>query len=246
MLAKHKQFWIKDKPTAYWTPPNLEKIAATFDERWYAVNYWRDLNDLKRPDERPLDFYLRVGGRLGHDPHRNFSELYFRTFNAELYAHLRSAPQDFGYLVFVDETWEKFAPWAIPTPSQCENWRVLAVAVDRKFVAAKYSIDQKKYVSALDYYIRCSRHSPISPSRSFSEAYYRSANPDVSARILRGELISGYHHFRLHGAHEGRSVRSVEDFEAKSPPAVGIGSFTFSRRLLALKNFLVRHRNRFG
>lgn len=218
MLAKRKKFWMKDKPTAYWTPPNLEEIAVTFDERWYAVNYWRDLNDLKRPDERPLDFYLRIGGRLGHDPHRNFSELYFRTFNAEVYAHLRFAPEDFGYLLFIGESREKFSPPTIPTPSQSENWRVLTVAVDRKFVAAKYCIDEKEYISALDYYIRCSRHSPISPSHRFSEEYYRSANPDVNALIRRGDAISGYHHFMIRGAQEGRSVLSVEDFESKSRP----------------------------
>ena len=234
---------MKDTPRDYWTPANLEKIAATFDERWYAVTYWRDLRDLKLPGERPLDFYLRIGGRLGHDPHRTFSELFFRTFSAEVYARLRFAPKDFGYLLFVGASRDNISPRAIPTPAQCEHWRVLVVAVDRKFVAARYSIDEKEYVSTLDYYVRRSRHNPISPSHSFSEEYYRSANADVKAAILRGDLISGYHHFRIHGIKEGRQVLSVEDFETRNLATVEMGLFALGRRLSALKNFIVRHGN---
>lgn len=235
---------MKDKPGDYWTPANLEKIAATFDERWYAATYWRDLGELKQPSEHPLDFYLRIGGRVGHDPHRNFSELFFRTFNANVYAHLRLFPKDFGYLLFVDESRNKFRAAVVATASQCEQWRLLVVAVDRQFVAARHSIDEKKYVSALDYYVRCSRRRPISPSRSFSEEYYRSANPDVNAMIRRGDLVSGYQHFRIYGIKQARQVFSVQQFE-RDWAAVGVGLLAFNRRLSNLKNFLVGNPNRF-
>jgi hypothetical protein len=180
--------------TSYWTRSLLERVAATFDEAWYIDTYHEDLHTHKTADETPLDFYLRVGARIGHDPHATFSELYFRTANPGVYKHLLRNPKDFGYLLFLGGfRGGFFDKLETATPPQCENWRILTTAIDRQFVAAHYSIDARKYISELDFYIRCSRTRPISPSPRFSEERYRDAQ--IETDIREGRLISGYHRF---------------------------------------------------
>src|SRR5688572_10195565 len=115
----------------YWTKTNLARIEAGFDEQWYTATYFRDLAELKQPNESPFDFYLRVGGRMGHDPNHAFSELFFRTSNSKVYAHLRAHPRDFGYLLFQGGFREKFfLKPKTATLLQSEHWRQLIVALD--------------------------------------------------------------------------------------------------------------------
>ena len=159
-----------------WAEATLRRLAETFDEPWYSATYQRDLDVYKTPKETPLGFYMRMGARIGHDPHATFSELYFRTANPRAYKHLLKAPKDFGYLLFVAGFREGENGEEEPKtlgPLECENWRVLTTALDREFIAANYVIDRKKYISELDFYIRCAGAEPISPSAAFSEQRYR-------------------------------------------------------------------------
>lgn len=198
--------------SSYGTRSNLEKLAGQFDEKWYVATYAADLEELKQPDETPLEFYLRSGGRLGHDPHASFSELYFRTLNPEVYEHLLATPTDFGFLVYLGGFGEEFPDLKTPTPEQSEHWRTLTVGVDKRYLAETQVIDASKYISPLDFYIQVSFERPISPSLGFSEDFYRAAYPEVESNILKGNLISGYHHFLLHGFYEGRRAISVGEF----------------------------------
>jgi hypothetical protein len=43
----------------------------------------------------------------------------------------------------------------------------------------------------------------------FHDMAYLDANPDVEAAVRRGEFHSGYQHWQLHGAAEGRPLRSA-------------------------------------
>jgi SAM-dependent methyltransferase len=46
--------------------------------------------------------------------------------------------------------------------------------------------------------------SPLASPPWFDEAFYLQTNPDVAAAVRRGELASGYKHFTIFGAREGR------------------------------------------
>ena len=198
----------------YRSPANLQKVASTFDERWYVATYWRDLGDLRQAGENPLDFYLRIGGRLGHDPHPLFSELFFRTRNAAIYERLKSSPADFGYLLYcAGSALDALRLRHVANPQQCEGWRALTIRVDRKFIAANYPVDPALHISALDFYLQAPREAAVSPNARFSERYYRALYGDVEREILKGNLISGYQHFLASGMAEGRQSISVEAFE---------------------------------
>jgi hypothetical protein len=201
--------------TIYGTPLNLEKLAREFDEQWYLTTYAADLEELKQPGETALEFYLRLGGRLGHDPHATFSELYFRTLNPEVYQHLLATPAEFGFLVFLGGFGEEFPDLKTPTPAQSEHWRTLALAVDQRYLAETQEIDPSQYISPLDFYIQASLEAPISPSPDFSEHFYRATYPEVESNILKGNLISGYHHFVTCGLREGRRAISVGEFQRR-------------------------------
>jgi len=45
-----------------------------------------------------------------------------------------------------------------------------------------------------------------SEDAGFVEMLYLAANPDVELAVRRGELTSGYHHWRAHGQREGRPL----------------------------------------
>ncbi len=53
----------------------LEAIRRKFNEGWYAARYKTFLKDF---DGTPFDYYMAQGWRLGHDPHADFSELFYR------------------------------------------------------------------------------------------------------------------------------------------------------------------------
>jgi hypothetical protein len=201
----------------FWTKAALNRIAATFDEPWYSVMYRRDLEAHKKPEETPLDFYLRMGARIGHDPHATFSELYFRTANPRVFKHLLRHPKYFGYLLFLAGFREGKNGEEEPRtlrPLECENWRALTTALDREFIAANYVIDRKKYVSELDFYILCSRTQPISPSAAFSEERYRGMHADVEKDIREGRLISGYHQFVVLQIEQGKVADQLEGVDS--------------------------------
>ena len=197
----------------YWGTENLNRIASTFDAQWYLETYGTAYKELKRENESPLDFYLRIGGRMGHDPHEGFSELFFRTTNPKVYNRLIKNDKEFGYLIYPSKFRSLLSRPKIPTPAQCLHWRALMLAIDQNFVASKYLIDGKKYISPLDFYVQCSRDMPISPTPHFSEESYRKAYPDVDAVVQKGDMISGFHHFVLYGVSEGRNFVSVAAFE---------------------------------
>jgi hypothetical protein len=182
--------------STYRTPALLGQVAATFDAAWYVATYQRDLQAHAKPGESPLDFYLRTGARIGHDPHPTFSELYFRTANEAAYRRVLRTSQEFGYLLLLGGFRGLFtgAP-RTANAAECENWRIVTTAIDRDFVAANYSIDRSQYVSELDFYVRGSRQQAISPSADFREADYRRAHTHIDNDIRKGKLISGYHEF---------------------------------------------------
>lgn len=215
----------------YWTEPALKRVAATFDAPWYSAKYQRDLEAYKNPGETALDFYLRLGARLGHDPNATFSELYFRTANPGVYKRLLAASKEFGYLLFLGGFQGSFFDkLRTATPPECENWRMLATAVDREFVAANYSIDRSKYISELDFYIRCSRYEPISPSSTFSEQRYRGMHAEIESDIRKGKLISGYHQFIV--AQIENEKLAVGVAEVRRPTEGGIPDTEEMRRRL--------------
>jgi hypothetical protein len=200
------------RKSSYRTPALLKRIAETFDEKWYAATYARDLEAHKTPGETPFDFYLRIGARIGHDPHRKFSELYFRTANPRVYRRLLKAPQEFGYLLFIGGFGPGlFDKLRVATAEESENWRTLTAAIDREFVAAHYPVDRSKYISELDFYVRSSRTQPISPSSAFSEERYRDAQ--IEQEIRNGRLISGYHRFVVAQAENERMMAGVPELE---------------------------------
>ena len=228
-----------------WGARNLNKIASTFDAQWYLQTYGNAFKKLKRENEDPLDFYLRIGGRMGHDPHAGFSEIFFRTLNPRVYNRLIKNREEFGYLICPGKLQELLSKFKFATPAQSERWRALMLAIDQNFVASKYVIDEKKYISPLDYYVRCSRDTPISANSDFSEESYRRAYPDVNDAIRRGDLVSGFHHFVLHGVNEGRDFRSVAAFKKEKQesetlehkyPGITQASRQLEQRVLGLSN----------
>ena len=120
----------------YWRTKNLNRIASTFDAQWYVETYGTAFKELKRENENPLDFYLRIGGRMGHDPHAGFSELFFRTVNPKVYNRLIKNDKEFGYLIYPSKLQRWFSKYEIPTPDQCVHWRALMLAIDQNFVAS--------------------------------------------------------------------------------------------------------------
>ena len=204
---------------SYGTSTILKRIAETFDETWYVATYASDLAAHKTPGETPLDFYLRIGGRIGHDPNPRFSELYFRTANPRVYKRLLKNPDDFGYLLFVGGFGAGlFHTLRVATAAESENWRILTTAIDREFLAARYSIDSSRFISELDFYIRCSRTRPISPSASFSEERYRGV--DVEKDIREGRLISGYHQFIVAQVENEKLMAGVPELQRRSEEAI--------------------------
>jgi MoaA/NifB/PqqE/SkfB family radical SAM enzyme len=54
-------------------------------------------------------------------------------------------------------------------------------------------------------------------ARSFDDAWYLDAHPDIAAAVQRRQFASGLEHFAKHGCHEGRAYRLVSAGEAPTP-----------------------------
>lgn len=185
------------------------KIQGTFDPDWYYVQYSHLIDKMKLHDESLLDYYLRVGARLGHDPHADFSEIMYRCLNSDVYMSLLKKQDMFGYMHYIAIGHTEAR--TLPTPMQRERTRRICAFLDPEFLERAYEIDTSKYISPFDFYFKHVNEMRLSPSAMFSEPAYRQDYPDVDEMIKAGKLSSGFQHFIETIDLERRSYRTVAE-----------------------------------
>lgn len=84
---------------------------------------------------------------------------------------------------------------------------------DPKFFVAAYkdlfpNLGTHPASKAIDIYLDNALDKRLDPCEGFSEERYVNSYDDVRAAISRGEFISGFHHWLVHGSREGRPVFS--------------------------------------
>lgn len=190
----------------------ITKLRTTFDELWYYSTYELTIDRLRLPREHLFEFYLRCGGRLGHDPNPRFSEILYRLRNADVYEYLLLRQDYFGYMHFVEygsfETDRLLA-----TEAESSLTRKICAQLDPEFLSKTYAIDGTKYISPFDFYFLNVREGRLSPSPLFSEEGYRRSHPDIDEAIKSGAIASGFAHFILTLHSERRSYSTVSDYE---------------------------------
>ncbi|PWB83756.1 MAG: hypothetical protein C3F11_04975 [Methylocystaceae bacterium] len=168
----------------------------------------------KKKDESIFDFYLRFGGRLGHDPNPEFSELLYRRFHPDVYSDLLKNKDGWGYRHYVAYGRAE-ADRRLPTRAEIEAVRRIVVHLDPQFLSAEYDISPEEYVSPFDFYFSQVRDLKVSPSSAFCEASYRELNADVDEEIRSGTLHSGFAHFVHTVKKEKRKYQTVDEYEQK-------------------------------
>ncbi|MGO9818765.1 MAG: hypothetical protein ACLPG5_11980, partial [Acidocella sp.] len=68
----------------------MKPAWGVFDTGWYLHRY-ADARAVcvDKPPEAALDYYLRIGARLGHSPNPVFDELYYLASNPDIAALVR-------------------------------------------------------------------------------------------------------------------------------------------------------------
>lgn len=178
-----------------------------FDPAWYEETYKRDLLDLREEGETAADFYLRIGGELGHDPNPRFSEILYRARNMDVRKAIIAGKIKTGYVHWIkygalEQTRHPFSSTKI------DQTREIYLALDQRFLLKTYTWRSTLYMNAADYYFSCVTEHELSPSPAFSEAGYRARHPDVDSAIIQGKLKSGFEHFLLTTGNEARAVIS--------------------------------------
>lgn len=186
-------------------------VAEGFDAAWYETTYRDEIARHGLEGESPLDFYRRLGGFLGHDPHDGFSEILYRKKNTDVRKNLTQASGETGFrhwLEFgVNETGRH--PF---TKSQINLARQTYLALDRRFLEKTYGARMAGYPTVVDYYFSQVTQEELSPSAEFSESGYRDLYEDVTIAIGENLIASGFQHFLLVQTKEVRHVISHDQY----------------------------------
>ncbi len=190
------------------SPAERANLERQFDSAWYAATYARHLREMSEPNEHPFAFYIRLGAKLGHDPNAEFSEIFYRTRNADIRASILCGTLPFGFAHWLRAGRTESSREA-PTPQMVETLRATLANLDFDYIRNESCGLIDGYISPADFYFENVRQLRMSPSQLFSEAFYVSRHPDVAEGIATGEVISGYSHYLIAGRDEQRAVLSV-------------------------------------
>lgn len=197
--------------TAEMTPKDRSIIQDAFDSDWYEKFYAMHLSDHKDPAEDCFAFYLRLGARLGHDPHPDFSEILYRTRYRDIHAAVLCGDAPFGFLHWVRGG--RFeASRELPESTKIENTRRVVANLDLDFIHRQHPRLSDNYISPADFYIENVQRLKLDPSPYFSEEFYQETYPDVKNAISESAASSGFLHYLVAGRGEGREISSVDAF----------------------------------
>jgi hypothetical protein len=194
----------------------LELILSELDVAWYERTYRDQIKTWKLDGEPPEYFYIRLGARLGHDPHPFFSETYFRLKNPLVGERLLRNGAEFGFLIFLMNRQDGGAGvFELADFHTANLLRRVIATLDLPFIEKNYEIDPDTHVAVADFYLaRNLDEHPVDPGPFFSEEYYLRQHEDVAAAKRRGEVISGYQHYVAAGRLEERAVMTVREHAA--------------------------------
>ena len=190
----------------------MDLVRSELDLDWYTKTYKEQIDAFKLDGEPPEYFYVRIGARMGHDPHPYFSEVFFRLKNDLVGQRLFHYPAEFGYLVYLMNRRTGGAGiFELADYHTASLLRRVITSLDDDYIRRAYDVDPKTFLSVADFYIseNMSGH-PVDPSPDFSEDYYLRQHVDVAAAQRRGELISGFQHYIAAGRSEERTVLSTK------------------------------------
>ena len=171
-------------------------IEKELNLEWYEITYAADIENMRYRNESTLEFYLRIGARIGHDPNDSFSEILYRYYNSDVMIHVRNNLDSFGFRHYIE--YGNAEPSRIKyTFREASNARLVLQSVDRGFLKETYGPQSNSYPDIVDFYFSKVREDLLSPSRDFSEAGYFYLNPDVENEVKPGKLLSGFEHFLL-------------------------------------------------
>lgn len=180
-------------------------VVAGFDTVWYEKTYHRDLEQYRANAESPLDFYQRVGGLLGHDPHAGFSEILYRKKNTDVRKAVTQTSEITGFRHWLEFGVNEAGRHPF-TKKQVDMARQTYLALDRTFLETTYGARMTGYPTAVDYYFSQASQEELSPSAEFSEAGYRSLHGDIADALRDGRINSGFEHFLLI---QGKEIRHI-------------------------------------
>lgn len=182
-------------------------LVQGFDSDWYETTYQRDFLTLRKKNESSFDFYKRIGGELGHDPHVGFSEILYRTKNNDVRNAMVKGTIKTGFY-----HWLKYGSSEVNrhpfSQKLAEKTRAIYLALDREFLLDTYSKRMVGYPTVIDYYFCRVAEEELSPSPAFSESGYRERHSDVNDAIVEKAIMSGFEHFLLVMGKEARAIVS--------------------------------------
>lgn len=186
-------------------PERNEAAITGFDATWYEATYSHDLSRHCAEGETSLDFYRRIGGFLGHDPHEAFSEILYRNHNRDVRRLVTRASGMTGYRHWLEHGMQEEGRHPF-TQMQIDTGRLIYLALDREFLFTQYGGRMAGYPTSVDYYVDKVAQEELSPSARFSEAGYRALNGDVTQAIRNGRFSSGFEHYLTIGSNENRQM----------------------------------------
>jgi hypothetical protein len=191
-----------------------ELLRPHFDSDWYGDQYHSSLSALNVTNLPLFEFYLEIGGRLGHDPNPEFSELWYRHAHPDVYQLILKNESMWAYVHFLRfGQYEKSRKR--PTAEERDSIRTIVSQLDTTFLDRSYVIDCQEYISAFDFYFLNVKAMKLSPSAVFSETSYRDLNSDVDAAIAAGDVLCGFAHFLSTMNAERRTFLSVREHELR-------------------------------
>jgi hypothetical protein len=172
-------------------------LEPAFDAEFYRSQY----PECERQILDPLDHFLLIGYKAGHDPSPAFS----------VNAYLQASPDVqasgvnpfYHFLVLGRMEGRRATGGAQGRPrdrSSEEERRVLEDEFDAEFYLHRYPDVRASGMDPLVHYIRFGWHEGRDPSSGFSTCYYLDANPDV-----RAQGFNPFYHYLTRGRQEGRS-----------------------------------------
>ncbi len=189
-------------------------IQTMFMQDWYVSTYRAALERHARPEETPFDFYLRMGARMGHDPHPYFCEIHYRAHTPGVLDWMRKSRTGFGFAHYLRQRADGMAG-RLASQRTVLGLRKLLAQLDGAFILREASGDLNGHVSPADfYYAACSAGNPVDPNPHFSERYYLQAHSELRPIIhARPDIISGYQHYLQEGCAQGRAILSPQAFK---------------------------------
>tara|TARA_R100000935_G_scaffold58322_1_gene94888 strand:+ start:134 stop:2035 length:1902 start_codon:yes stop_codon:yes gene_type:complete len=203
------------------TPPKKsikQLVSEGFDAAWYEKTYSAEYKKFCNDAESALEFYFRMGGRLGHDPHQGFSEILYRKQNIDVRTAMVQNTNLTSY-----RHWLQFgiaeSNRILINKRQIDLTREIYLALDRDFLQKTYGIRAAGYPDIVDYYFAHVVTEELSPRATFSEMGYCARHPDVENAIKEKLIPSGFAHYLITQNRESRAIVShrqhLEDVETQ-------------------------------